>query len=194
MIADMISRRQSLRRVAGTGLCVALPAWSARAWSATFMDIDQARRLLLPLATRFGPVPLALDAAARARIAELSQTRVPRGYAPECWRAWQGEAPGGWVLLDRTLGKYELIDFAAGFAPDGTITGMEILAYRESHGAEIRQPAWRRQFNGRRGPEHIRFEDDIRNISGATLSSQHVTEAMQRLAAIVQTQLVTSGH
>ena len=30
----------------------------------------------------------------------------------------------------------------------------------------------------------MRFADDIRNISGATLSCQHVTEGMQRLSAL----------
>ena len=61
-----------------------------------------------------------------------------------------------------------------------------MLVYRESHGAEIRTPAWRRQFEGRKGPSQIRFGDDIRNISGATLSCQHVTEGVQRLSALVQ--------
>jgi Na+-transporting NADH:ubiquinone oxidoreductase subunit NqrC len=62
--------------------------------------------------------------------------------------------------------------------------GLEILAYRESHGAEIKQTAWRKQFAGKKGPAAMRFADDIRNISGATLSCQHVTEGMQRLSAL----------
>jgi Na+-transporting NADH:ubiquinone oxidoreductase subunit NqrC len=61
---------------------------------------------------------------------------------------------------------------------------MEVLAYRESHGAEIKQSAWRKQFVGKKGPGTMRFADDIRNISGATLSCQHVTEGMQRLSAL----------
>jgi hypothetical protein len=31
----------------------------------------------------------------------------------------------------------------------------------------------------------MRFADDIKNISGATLSCQHVTEGVQRLSALV---------
>jgi hypothetical protein len=38
----------------------------------------------------------------------------------------------------------------------------------------------------------LRFGADIRNISGATLSCQHVTEGVQRLSAIVQ-RLVDAG-
>jgi Na+-transporting NADH:ubiquinone oxidoreductase subunit NqrC len=77
-----------------------------------------------------------------------------------------------------------LIDYAAGFDAEGTALGIEILAYRESHGAEVRQTAWRKQFVGKKGPGAMRFADDIRNISGATLSCQHVTEGMQRVSAL----------
>jgi Na+-translocating ferredoxin:NAD+ oxidoreductase RnfG subunit len=111
---------------------------------------------------------------------------VPPGYAPKAWLARSGEALQGWVLFDRVVGKYELIDYAAGFNPQGQLTGVEVLVYRESHGAEIRTPAWRRQFEGRKGPSQVRFGDDIRNISGATLSCQHVTEGVQRLSALAQ--------
>ena len=92
----------------------------------------------------------------------------------------------GWVLVDHVVGKYEFIDYAAGFDAKGAATGVEILVYRESHGAEIRNAAWRRQFAGARGPAQLRFNDDIRNISGATLSCQHLTEGVQRLSALAQ--------
>jgi hypothetical protein len=134
---------------------------------------------------------LALDAGALATVAEMSRTRVPPGFAPAAWSGLDAQGkPAGFVLADRVIGKYELIDYAVGFLPDGSATQVEVMAYRESHGAEIRNLEWRRQFSGRKGPGQMRFGDDIRNISGATLSCQHVTEGVQRLAALVQAQLV----
>ena len=50
----------------------------------------------------------------------------------------------------------------------------------------MRQAQWRAQFKGRKGPQSLRFADDIRNVSGATLSCQHLTEGVQRLSALVQ--------
>lgn len=179
----MMSRRRTLQHLA-SGACANL--WTASAFSAQFLDLAQAQKLLLPQATAFTPQPLELDAALLTEIARLSQTRVPRGYAPQIWAGTAGSQRAGWVLLDRTAGKYELIDYAAGFLADGSATGVEIMAYRESHGAEIRNASWRAQFAGRKGPAQLRFGDDIRNISGATLSCQHVTEGVQRLSAIVQ--------
>lgn len=181
----MISRRGSLQRIAGLGAGAA-GLWNTHAFAAVFMDIEQARKLLLPAAVSFAGWNPPLDDAALAAIAQASQTRVPRGFNPLGWFGLDAQGKRvGYVLADRVIGKYELIDYAAGFAADGTVTQVEILAYRESHGAEIRNLAWRRQFAGRKGPAQMRMGDDIRNISGATLSCQHVTEGMQRLGAIV---------
>ena len=185
----MINRRRTLGHGAAIGAAAAL--WNTRAFATTFMDIAQARKLLLPQAASFQLLPLALDAEATAAIAQAAGTRVPLGYKPAAWAGLDAQGQRvGFVLADQVVGKYELIDYAAGFAPDGTATQVEVLAYRESHGAEIRNLAWRQQFAGRKGPAQLRFGDDIRNISGATLSCQHVTEGVQRLAAIVQTRLL----
>jgi hypothetical protein len=185
----VISRRQYLQLVAGAGVTA---MWRSRAYAAVYLDAVEAQKLLLPQAASFVPLPLDLDEAALAEIAAVTQTRVPRGYSPRCWTGMAGFKSVGWVLADRVIGKYELIDYAAGFSADGATLGVEILAYRESHGSEIRNAAWRRQFLGRKGPSQLRFGDDIRNISGATLSCEHVTQGVQRLSAIVQ-RLVAAG-
>jgi Na+-translocating ferredoxin:NAD+ oxidoreductase RnfG subunit len=149
------------------------------------MEAEQAQKLLLPNADAFQALALTLDEAKLSAIAKASDARVPKNFSPKIWRAMQTDKPVGWVIADRVIGKYDLIDYAAGFDAQGASLGMEVLAYRESHGSEIKQTAWRKQFIGKKGPDTMRFADDIRNISGATLSCQHVTEGMQRLSALV---------
>ena len=184
----MPDRRQTLRcgaALAGAAL------WNTRVFAAVFLDLEAARKAVLPQAASYQPVPLALDASALDAVAQASQTHVPQNFHPLAFAGLDAQgAPAGFVLADRVVGKYELIDYAVGFLPDGTVNQVEVMAYRESHGAEIRNLAWRRQFTGRKGPAQMRFGDDIRNISGATLSCQHVTEGVQRLAALVQSQLL----
>ncbi len=181
----MISRRQSLQRIAMVGVGGAT-VWHASALATNFLDIEQAQKLLLPQASSFTPTTVALDAARLGELVTATQVPVPRGFAPQCWSAMADTRLLGWVFADRVIGKYELIDYAAGFATDGSMTGLEVMAYRESHGAEIRNLAWRKQFVGRKGASQIRLGEDIRNISGATLSCQHVTQGAQRLSALVQ--------
>jgi len=62
---------------------------------------------------------------------------------------------------------------------------IEVLSYRESHGHEIRLPAWRKQFVGKDASAPLRVGDDIANISGATLSCSHVTEGVRRIVAVI---------
>ena len=176
-------RRAALQRLATASLC-ASPWLSKSVFAAVFMEAEQAQKLLLPNADTFQAMSLSLDEPKLSVIAKASDTRIPKNFNPKIWRATQGDKALGWVISDRVVGKYDLIDYAAGFDAQGASLGMEVLAYRESHGSEIKQTAWRKQFVGKKGPDAMRFADDIRNISGATLSCQHVTEGMQRLSAL----------
>jgi Na+-translocating ferredoxin:NAD+ oxidoreductase RnfG subunit len=183
----MPKRRTILQGAALGGLA---SVWTSASFAAVYMDIEQARKILLPQAASFEPWPVAIDAQSAGAIAAATQSRVPAGWQPAGWVGLDAQGQrAGFVLSDHVTGKYELIDYAVGFAVDGAVTGVEVLAYRESHGGEIRNAAWRKQFTGRKGPAQMRFGDDIRNISGATLSCEHVTQGIQRLSALVSLQL-----
>jgi Na+-translocating ferredoxin:NAD+ oxidoreductase RnfG subunit len=93
------------------------------------------------------------------------------------------------MVLDDVVGKVELISYAVGLSPDARIMQVEILTYRESHGFEIRNAAWRRQFAGKSAGDKLSVGDGIGNISGATLSSTHVTDGVRRIAALAQVTL-----
>jgi Na+-transporting NADH:ubiquinone oxidoreductase subunit NqrC len=93
------------------------------------------------------------------------------------------------VFVDEVIGRQNLITYAVGIDPDGTLRNLEIMAYRESHGGEVRNPAWRAQFDHRGALDQLRFRTDIKNISGATLSSEHVTQGVRWLLALWQATL-----
>ena len=101
----------------------------------------------------------------------------------------QGEETLGYVFVDEVIGKEDFITYAAGIDMSGRLSPLEVLAYRESHGGEIRNEAWRRQFAGRQGLGQLRVRTDIKNIAGATLSCEHVTEGVRWLAALWQVAL-----
>jgi len=66
---------------------------------------------------------------------------------------------------------------------DGKVRQLEILEYREAYGSEVRNPRWRAQFTGKQHGDSVRIGDGIQNISGATLSSEHLTDGIRRLLA-----------
>ncbi len=85
------------------------------------------------------------------------------------------------MIMDQVLGKHEYITYAVAILPDGKIKGIEILEYRETYGYEIRDAQWRKKFEGKSIRDLLKLDKDIPNISGATLSSAHVTNGVRRI-------------
>lgn len=153
-----------------------------------YLSVEAVEKALFPQADRFNEVVLSLSPAQRERVAALAGPQPPH-RSLRAFRALQGDQLLGFVFVDEVIGKEDFITYAAGIDADGRLGALEVLAYRESHGGEIRNEAWRRQFAGRAGLGQLRVQTDIKNIAGATLSCEHVTEGVRWLAALWQVAL-----
>lgn len=162
---------------------LAAAAAPTSAFAIDYLSAEQAAQLMFPDADAFETRSVTLDA---AQLRQLDAQGVRARSATWPIRvARRGGATLGFVVTDAVVGKVELIDYAVGIALDGTVRQIEILSYRESHGYEIRLPAWRRQFVGKGSSSVLRVGVDIANISGATLSCTHVTDGVRRIVAVV---------
>jgi Na+-translocating ferredoxin:NAD+ oxidoreductase RnfG subunit len=103
---------------------------------------------------------------------------VPRDEV-QLWKSGDGK----YFVVDQVLGKHELFTIALGLNEDSSVRQVEILDYRESYGYEVRNERWRKQFIGKTPAASLNLGDDIKNISGATLSCRHITDAVKRLLA-----------
>ena len=112
-----------------------------------------------------------------------------RGAELPAWRVEAGGKLAGWFLLDEVYGKHEFITYAVALDATGTVRGIEIMDYRETHGGEVRNAKWRAQFTGKRAGAPLRLDEDIQNISGATLSCKHIGDGVKRLLATYETVL-----
>lgn len=158
------------------------------AWATQYLSVEQAQRVMFPDATSFQPADLQLNADQMQAVETLAGLPARSAH----WRvfaAQRGDARLGYVILDNVVGKFELISYAVAVDPDASIKQVEILAYRESHGFEIRNAAWRRQFVGKTARSGIEIDNGIANISGATLSCTHLTDGVRRIAAVAQVML-----
>jgi hypothetical protein len=141
-----------------------------------YLTVEQAQDILFPGATLI-PDFQELTPAQVSAIEKLSGVSV-RGRKLRLWRA----STGGFLIVDQVVGKHDYIPFAVALDEEGAVKGVEILEYRESYGGQIRDPQWRAQFAGKHEAS-LKFGKDIRNISGATLSSRHITDGVKRLLA-----------
>jgi electron transport complex protein RnfG len=144
------------------------------AYATQYMSVEQAQRAAFPQAREFRTI-----AAADAKLA--ASIGAPAGWSPRIWQARTADQLQGWLIVDQVLGKSELITYALALDAGGAVISLEVLDYRESHGGEIRLPAWRHQFAGKTSKDAGQLTREIRNISGATLSCRHLTEGVQRL-------------
>jgi hypothetical protein len=164
-------------------------AASAPAFATQYLTPEQAQKLMFPEADAFKPQPLALDAAQMRQVEQLSSLPA-RSVQWRAVGAYQGDKLLGYMVLDDVVGKFELISYAVGINPDASIRQVEILTYRESHGGEVRLPAWRKQFVGKTARAGgLSIGSGVANISGATLSCTHVTDGVRRIAAVAQVAL-----
>jgi len=127
---------------------------SAPAHAVQYLSVEEAQRAAFP----------------SAHLAEVQPGRV--------WKA----SSGGIFVLDHVIGKHLYIDYAVSIV-GGRVHRVDILQYRESYGGDVRSPSWLGQFVGKGASSPLQVGSDIRNISGATLSSMHVTEGVKRVLA-----------
>ena len=168
--------RQWLLPVAS--IAIAIPAQATR-----YLSVEQAQRLCFPEASQFVASHIVFRAADVAAIERQSGQKV-RTRGEQVWRAEANGRLLGFFFVDYVIGKHEVIDYAVALDAQGKVRRLEILQYRESYGSEVANHDWLAQFVGKGGGDSLEPGRDIRIISGATLSSRHVTEGIKRVLAI----------
>jgi hypothetical protein len=138
---------------------LAVVAIASPAYAEQYLDLSAAQKRAFPAATRFAE----------------QGTRV--------WKAEAGDKVLGLFVLDHVIGKHLYIDYAVALDPAGRVSRVDILEYRESYGGEVKDSGWLAQFVGKTAASPLAVGQDIRNISGATLSSHHLTEGVKRIVA-----------
>ena len=161
--------------------------------AAEYMSVEQAQKSLFPKADRFQEVVLALSPAQKGQVAALAGPQPPH-RSLRSWKALRGNELLGYVFVDEVVGRQDFITYATAIDTGGRLGTLEVLAYRESHGGEVRDDAWRRQFVGRSSLDQLHFQADIKNIAGATLSCGHVTQGVRWLVALWEVSLRSGGN
>ncbi len=146
-----------------------------------YLTIEQAQKSCFPHATKF--VAFTIDPKSDAHVRDTDQ---------QIWRAYSNSTFIGWFIVDNVIGKHDFITWALALNADGSVKQIEIMDYRETYGSEIRDAKWRSQFVGKKYGSPLQVDHDIKNISGATLSSRHITDGVNQLLLFYETTLKKS--
>lgn len=145
-----------------------------------YVSVEQAQKQLFPnkLLTK-SPFIITDELQEKLRVA--SSIRHPF-KGDRIWRT----TDGGWFIIDEVVGKHEMITYAVGLSPSGSVVGIEVMEYVESYGYEVADHQWHKQFVGKKASDPIKLNQDIQNIGGATLSCKHLTDGVKRIATFYE--------
>ena len=87
----------------------------------------------------------------------------------------------GYAYLDKAPRKTDEFDYLVLFDTDLIIKKAKVLVYREDYGGEIGSKRWLKQFIGKSSEDRLIYEKDIVAISGATISANSMTVAVNKL-------------
>ncbi len=149
--------------------------------AAQYMTVQQARGLIFDQAVDFVAAPVELTT---EQVDKLTQASGVKSRSPK-QPVWKAMGPNGkflgWFIIDQVIGKHELITYALGVTPEGTMKQFQVIEYREAWGSQVRLLAWRDQFVGKTSASLLRVGSDIENISGGTMSANSMTNGIKRL-------------
>jgi Na+-translocating ferredoxin:NAD+ oxidoreductase RnfG subunit len=138
-----------------------------------------------PNSERVGYRTVALDQSMRARLAQrLGYTPVRDKYT--IFVATTHGKVDGYAVVDDEKGLHQPITFATRLSPRGIVERVEIMVYREPRGDEVRDPRFRRQFQGKTAQDPLRLNHDIDAVSGATVSSASLAVGVKRATILVE--------
>ena len=89
----------------------------------------------------------------------------------------------GFARVRNVKGKDQPITFLVAIDSQDVLKDVDILVYREPYGGEVAYEPWRKQFRGKTTTAPLVVGKDIRNISGATISSHSVTLGVRQTLA-----------
>lgn len=172
--------RAARKRIVQCGLAAILSMAAVFAYSDEYMDRDGF------LALAFGDTAPKMQTLwlteEKRNAAQLAVGWAPRGLR---LRYWESGTRTAWILED--IGKEKPITL--GIVVCGNqIERVEVLAFRESRGWEIRYPFFTSQFSGLTLADDGYLSQPIDGITGATLSVRAV-ERVARLALWLEQQV-----
>ncbi|MBT8264958.1 MAG: FMN-binding protein [Bacteroidia bacterium] len=92
-----------------------------------------------------------------------------------------GEHNIGYAYIGVAPSKTDRFDYMLLFDTELNILKSKVLIYREDHGGEIGSKRWLKQFNGKGFKDTMIVHENIMAISGATISVNSMTNAVNKV-------------
>jgi hypothetical protein len=119
---------------------------------------------------------------------ETVRTQSGQHYtADSVWMlaSFAGDSGMGYAIIDNVKGKDQFITYSVLVGRELEVRDIEILAYREPYGGEVKNTSWLKQFHGKQPGDQLRPGREIKNITGATISARAVTLGVRKMLTLL---------
>jgi Na+-translocating ferredoxin:NAD+ oxidoreductase RnfG subunit len=93
----------------------------------------------------------------------------------------QNEKLVGYFYIGKAPSKTDQFDYMVTFDTKLNVRKAKVLIYREDYGNEIGSKRWLKQFIGKSSDDNLKYGQNVDAISGATISANSMTIAMNNL-------------
>ncbi|MBS1912658.1 MAG: FMN-binding protein [Bacteroidetes bacterium] len=157
-------------------------------WSTSSSAQNVGEKMMAALKRVFGESAQAVVQTATLSDQQLAAIRTTSGAGYTKNVSYYAVSVGGkrvgYGIVDDVKGKVKPITYAVIVDNNIAIKDLEVLVYRETYGGEVQYDAFRKQFRGKGTRDAYRIGTDIRNVSGATISSNAVAGGTRKLMAV----------
>lgn len=167
---------------------VLMLAQAGRAQEGVFLSEEQAPAAVFPEADSWTRQVLPATAELRHGMRALLASSQPSIWEDQyvTFKALRGGAVLGYAIVVEEIGKHRPITFIVGVRPDGTVSDVAVMAYREAYGGEVRNRRFLTQYRGKSSADGLQPYADIKNIAGATLSVEAAGRAVKKAVALMK--------
>ena len=178
-----VELRRRIRVLTGALVLVLAAGLAPDSWGTVYTTRPQALAEAFPRA-RIENLSYVLDAAQVKAVQQRARAKLESKLAT-AHLAWRGDTLVGTAFFDARNVRTMPGVFMVVVAPDSTIERVEVIAFHEP--PDYRPPErWLGQFEHRRLDQRLWPRRDIRNLSGATLTTQAVTESARLALALYE--------
>lgn len=199
MYAHLRTALAMLAVVTGTGLVPSASQAAEKIWdqelrryltdeeinhNEEFMSEEEALKEMLPRSERIRKERLALTQDRK----QLIESRIGWKFPEEEFEVYIGETGSrvdGYAVVTNTIGKYKHMTYMVGVNPQGEVTDVELLVFRDARGSEVSRKRFNVQYEGKTCLDPLRINKDIINISGATMSVRSMSAGVKRVLVLI---------
>ena len=153
-----------------------------------YVTLEEAPRTVFPEADKFERKDVKSGKEFQRRIKELIGRSKPSIWEPFyiTFIARKNDKVIGYAVVCEEIGKHRPITFITAVTPEGKVKDVAVMMYREAYGGEVRYHGFTKQFRDKGLQDPITARRDIRNISGATLSTRAMARGVRKALAVIQ--------